>query len=85
MRTKWDDLEDSAVSGVANNIGNCMDVKRNHTLFYVACLLSTADLCIPEGMAIPIEERAAETAVGLITGKGVFHPLNREKLTAFFS
>jgi len=25
------------------------------------------------------------SSVGLITEKGVFHPLNREKLTAFFS
>jgi methylthioribose-1-phosphate isomerase len=38
--------------------------KRHNIPFYVACPLSTIDLSIPDGTAIPIEERAPEEVMG---------------------
>jgi methylthioribose-1-phosphate isomerase len=52
---------------VANKIGTYMVavLARRHGIpFYVACPLSTIDLGIADGAAIPIEERAAEEVTG---------------------
>jgi len=52
---------------VANKIGTYMVAvlaQRHGIPFYVACPLSTIDLSIPDGDAIPIEERAAEEVTG---------------------
>jgi methylthioribose-1-phosphate isomerase len=38
--------------------------RRHNIPFYVACPLSTIDLSIPDGAAIPIEERAPEEVMG---------------------
>lgn len=57
-----------AVNGdVANKIGTYMVAvlaRRHNIPFYVACPLSTIDLDIPSGAAIPIEERSAEEVTG---------------------
>ena len=37
---------------------------RHSIPFYVACPLSTIDMSIPNGAAIPIEERAADEVLG---------------------
>jgi methylthioribose-1-phosphate isomerase len=57
----------AANGDVANKIGTYMVavLARRHGIpFYVACPLSTIDLDIPDGAAIPIEERAAEEVTG---------------------
>jgi len=57
----------AANGDVANKIGTYMVAvlaRRHNIPFYVACPLSTIDLSIPDGSAIPIEERAAEEVTG---------------------
>ena len=57
----------AANGNVANKIGTYMVAvlaQRHGIPFYVACPLSTIDLSIPDGDAIPIEERAAEEVTG---------------------
>lgn len=57
----------AANGDVANKIGTYMVAvlaQRHNLPFYVACPLSTIDLAIPDGAAIPIEERAAEEVTG---------------------
>jgi methylthioribose-1-phosphate isomerase len=57
----------AANGDVANKIGTYMVavLARRHGIpFYVACPLSTIDLDIPNGAAIPIEERAREEVTG---------------------
>jgi methylthioribose-1-phosphate isomerase len=57
----------AANGDVANKIGTYMVAvlaKRHNIPFYVACPLSTIDLAIPDGAAIPIEERAAQEVTG---------------------
>jgi methylthioribose-1-phosphate isomerase len=57
----------AANGDVANKIGTYMVAvlaQRHGIPFYVACPLSTIDLAIPDGAAIPIEERAAEEVTG---------------------
>lgn len=57
----------AANGDVANKIGTYMVavLARRHGIpFYVACPLSTIDTEIPEGAAIPIEERAPEEVTG---------------------
>ena len=57
----------AANGDVANKIGTYMVAvlaRRHNIPFYVACPLSTIDLNIPDGSAIPIEERAAEEVTG---------------------
>jgi methylthioribose-1-phosphate isomerase len=57
----------AANGDVANKIGTYMVavLARRHGIpFYVACPLSTIDLNVPDGTAIPIEERAAEEVTG---------------------
>jgi len=57
----------AANGDVANKIGTYMVAvlaRRHNIPFYVACPLSTIDLTIPEGAAIPIEERAAAEVTG---------------------
>jgi methylthioribose-1-phosphate isomerase len=52
---------------VANKIGTYMVavLAHRHSIpFYVACPLSTIDMSIPDGAAIPIEERAADEVLG---------------------
>jgi methylthioribose-1-phosphate isomerase len=52
---------------VANKIGTYMVAvlaHRHRIPFYVACPLSTIDMSLPNGAAIPIEERAAEEVLG---------------------
>lgn len=57
----------AANGDVANKIGTYMVavLARRHGIpFYVACPLSTIDLSVASGAAIPIEERAAEEVLG---------------------
>lgn len=57
----------AANGDVANKIGTYMVAvlaRRHNIPFYVACPLSTIDLNIPDGSAIPIEERATEEVTG---------------------
>jgi methylthioribose-1-phosphate isomerase len=57
----------AANGDVANKIGTYMVAvlaQRHGIPFYVACPLSTIDLAIPDGAAIPIEERPAEEVTG---------------------
>ena len=57
----------AANGDVANKIGTYMVavLARRHGIpFYVACPLSTIDLAVPDGNAIPIEERAAQEVTG---------------------
>jgi methylthioribose-1-phosphate isomerase len=57
----------AANGDVANKIGTYMVavLARRHGIpFYVACPLSTIDLTIADGAAIPIEERAADEVTG---------------------
>jgi len=57
----------AANGDVANKIGTYMVavLARRHAIpFYVASPLSTIDLDIPDGSAIPIEERAADEVTG---------------------
>ena len=57
----------AANGDVANKIGTYMVavLARRHSIpFYVACPLSTIDLAVPDGNAIPIEERAAQEVTG---------------------
>ena len=57
----------AANGDVANKIGTYMVAvlaRRHNVPFYVACPLSTIDLELPDGAAIPIEERAAEEVTG---------------------
>jgi methylthioribose-1-phosphate isomerase len=57
----------AANGDVANKIGTYMVAvlaQRHGIPFYVACPLSTIDLAVPDGAAIPIEERAAEEVTG---------------------
>jgi len=57
----------AANGDVANKIGTYMVAvlaQRHAIPFYVACPLSTIDLDIPDGSAIPIEERAADEVTG---------------------
>jgi len=57
----------AANGDVANKIGTYMVAvlaKRHNIPFYVACPLSTIDLSVPDGTAIPIEERAAGEVTG---------------------
>jgi methylthioribose-1-phosphate isomerase len=57
----------AANGDVANKIGTYMVavLARRHGIpFYVACPLSTIDLSVANGNAIPIEERAAEEVTG---------------------
>jgi methylthioribose-1-phosphate isomerase len=52
---------------VANKIGTYMVAvlaHRHNIPFYVACPLSTIDMSIPNGSAIPIEERSASEVLG---------------------
>jgi len=57
----------AANGDVANKIGTYMVAvlaRRHNIPFYVACPLSTIDLTIPDGAAIPIEERSAIEVTG---------------------
>ncbi len=57
----------AANGDVANKIGTYMVAvlaQRHGIPFYVACPLSTIDLTVPDGAAIPIEERPAEEVTG---------------------
>ncbi len=57
----------AANGDVANKIGTYMVAvlaKRHNIPFYVACPLSTIDLNLPDGKAIPIEERSADEVKG---------------------
>ena len=57
----------AANGDVANKIGTYMVAvlaQRHNTPFYVACPLSTIDLSMPDGAAIPIEERASDEVTG---------------------
>ena len=57
----------AANGDVANKIGTYMVAvlaQRHGIPFYVACPLSTIDRSVPDGAAIPIEERAAEEVLG---------------------
>jgi len=57
----------AANGDVANKIGTYMVAvlaQRHGIPFYVACPLSTIDLTVPEGAAIPIEERSADEVTG---------------------
>lgn len=57
----------AANGDVANKIGTYMVAvlaHRHNIPFYVACPLSTLDLSIPDGAAIPIEERPPEEVTG---------------------
>ncbi|WP_089724605.1 S-methyl-5-thioribose-1-phosphate isomerase [Candidatus Thiosymbion oneisti] len=57
----------AANGDVANKIGTYMVAvlaRRHEIPFYVACPLSTIDLGIADGSAIPIEERAADEVTG---------------------
>lgn len=57
----------AANGDVANKIGTYMVAvlaQRHSIPFYVACPLSTIDLAIPDGAAIPIEERSADEVTG---------------------
>ncbi len=57
----------AANGDVANKIGTYMVavLARRHGIpFYVACPLSTIDLSVADGAAIPIEERAAQEVTG---------------------
>ena len=57
----------AANGDVANKIGTYMVAvlaQRHKIPFYVACPLSTIDISIPDGAAIPIEERAPEEVTG---------------------
>ncbi|MBY0499331.1 MAG: S-methyl-5-thioribose-1-phosphate isomerase [Nitrosomonas sp.] len=57
----------AANGDVANKIGTYMVavLARRHGIpFYVACPLSTIDLAVRDGAAIPIEERSAEEVTG---------------------
>ncbi len=57
----------AANGDVANKIGTYMVAvlaSRHGIPFYVACPLSTIDLTIADGSAIPIEERAASEVTG---------------------
>jgi len=57
----------AANGDVANKIGTYMVAvlaQRHNIPFYVACPLSTIDLAIPDGTAIPIEERASDEVIG---------------------
>lgn len=57
----------AANGDVANKIGTYMVAvlaKRHNIPFYVACPLSTIDLSLPDGNAIPIEERPADEVKG---------------------
>ena len=57
----------AANGDVANKIGTYMVAvlaHRHGIPFYVACPLSTIDLELPDGAAIPIEERAADEVTG---------------------
>jgi len=57
----------AANGDVANKISTYMVAvlaRRHNIPFYVACPLSTIDLTIPDGAAIPIEERAAAEVTG---------------------
>ena len=57
----------AANGDVANKIGTYMVAvlaARHRIPFYVACPLSTVDMRIAEGSAIPIEERAADEVAG---------------------
>ena len=57
----------AANGDVANKIGTYMVsvlAQRHGIPFYVACPLSTIDLTIPDGAAIPIEERSPDEVTG---------------------
>ena len=57
----------AANGDVANKIGTYMVAvlaQRHNIPFYVACPLSTIDLSMADGTAIPIEERAPEEVMG---------------------
>ena len=57
----------AANGDVANKIGTygiAVLAQRHRIPFYVACPLSTIDLSVADGSAIPIEERAADEVVG---------------------
>lgn len=57
----------AANGDVANKIGTYMVAvlaKRHNIPFYVACPLSTIDLNVPDGSAIPIEERSEDEVKG---------------------
>ena len=57
----------AANGDVANKIGTYMVAvlaKRHNIPFYVACPLSTIDIACPDGLSIPIEERAATEVTG---------------------
>jgi methylthioribose-1-phosphate isomerase len=57
----------AANGDTANKIGTytVAVLARRHAIpFYVACPLSTIDLALPDGSAIPIEERPAEEVTG---------------------
>ena len=57
----------AANGDVANKIGTYMVAvlaKRHNIPFYVACPLSTIDLSLPDGNAIPIEERSVDEVKG---------------------
>jgi methylthioribose-1-phosphate isomerase len=57
----------AANGDVANKIGTYMVAvlaRRHNIPFYVACPLSTIDLSVADGRAIPIEERAPEEVMG---------------------
>ena len=57
----------AANGDVANKIGTytlAVLAARHRIPFYVAAPLSTIDLAVPDGSAIPIEERGAEEVTG---------------------
>jgi methylthioribose-1-phosphate isomerase len=57
----------AANGDAANKIGTytvAVLAQRHAIPFYVACPLSTIDLAVPDGRAIPIEERAGEEVTG---------------------
>ena len=74
----------AANGDVANKIGTyglAVLAQRHRIPFYVACPLSTIDLAIADGSAIPIEERAGEEVTGFAAlrwapqGVGVRNPV----------
>jgi methylthioribose-1-phosphate isomerase len=69
----------AANGDVANKIGTysvAVLARRHRIPFYVACPLSTIDRNIPDGAAIPIEERAAEEVTGFGTMQWAPHDVS---------
>lgn len=69
----------AANGDVANKIGTYMVAvlaKRHGIPFYVACPLSTIDRDIPDGAAIPIEERSSDEVTGFRESKWAAEGVN---------